>query len=433
MNIEGFFASLKTDKSWTFTDLKRNDVNYLTHGYHRYPAKFIPQLARRLIDEFSDEGDRICDPFVGGGTTLVEGLIAGRRVIAVDANPVAYLISKAKVTCIDPVMLDKVVSNVFSKLDSTSMLKKKMAVRETKRYPSYEKIRYWFKKKTIEDLSLILSVIDDVQNDDVSVFLKCGFSHILKNCSRWKMAAIKPTRDRTKKIPKAIPTFRSHIEHMAQKNLEFYQTLPKRVRENTSKYAKVILGDCRKIPCVSKKIALIVTSPPYVTSYDYARTHQLSMFWLYPEVGINKIRENLIGYEHPKAHDGGELRSDVGNRIVEELKNNGNGYARSVRAYFIEMQQSLREFKRVLMPDGTACITIGNTVLGGVDVLNAEVLAEIALNQGFLLRKAVKREVPTTGKFLPSCRNPQTGSFVSIGGDKKFAYPYEFILMFKRC
>lgn len=425
------FAFLKADKSWTFGELGRSDITYLTHSYHRYPAKFIPQLARRLIEKYSDEGELLCDPFMGGGTTLVEGLITGRRSIGVDITPMAYLVSKAKVTPIDPQVLDNTIHKVFFKINSASRHRKKNASNEVQRFPSYEKIQYWFNRKTIKDLSLILSVIDDVVDKDVRLFLRCGFSHVLKNCSKWKMLSIKPTRDKTKKIPKAIPTFQHHVKQMIRKNLEFYQALSKDIRENISKYAQVVLGDCRKIPCRSRRASLIVTSPPYVTSHDYLRAHQLSMFWLYPRIEFNKIRKNLIGYKYLKAHDGEEITSDIGNRIVEELNENGNnGLARSVYAYFVEMKQSLGEFRRILKQDGIACIVIGNTTLGKVNVLNAEVLTEMAINQGFTPKRVVKREIPTYGKFLPSGRDLQTGSFVSLRKiRKKLAYPQEFILV----
>lgn len=44
------------DSSWAFLHLKPSQTNYLTHGYHRYPAKFIPQLAKRCIEENTKMG-----------------------------------------------------------------------------------------------------------------------------------------------------------------------------------------------------------------------------------------------------------------------------------------------------------------------------------------------------------------------------------------
>jgi DNA modification methylase len=107
------FASLEADESWTYADLTPKDTTYLTHSYHRYPAKFIPQLVRRIIKEYSNEGELICDPFVGCGTTLLEALLIKRRALGVDINPVAYLITKVKTTCIKPRLLETHISTLM--------------------------------------------------------------------------------------------------------------------------------------------------------------------------------------------------------------------------------------------------------------------------------------------------------------------------------
>lgn len=48
INISDYFSRLEVEESWTFEELSRKDTLYITHDYHRYPAKFIPQLASRL-------------------------------------------------------------------------------------------------------------------------------------------------------------------------------------------------------------------------------------------------------------------------------------------------------------------------------------------------------------------------------------------------
>ena len=50
------------------------DQSILTHGLHKYPAKFFPELPRWLIQRYSEKQDRILDPFSGSGTTNVEAL-----------------------------------------------------------------------------------------------------------------------------------------------------------------------------------------------------------------------------------------------------------------------------------------------------------------------------------------------------------------------
>jgi len=95
------------DDTWSFKELTRIQTSYITHGYHRYPAKFIPQLAGRIIKENSRVGNLVCDPFMGSGTTLVEAILSGRLTYGTDINPVSVLISKSKTTPIEPAFLKK--------------------------------------------------------------------------------------------------------------------------------------------------------------------------------------------------------------------------------------------------------------------------------------------------------------------------------------
>ncbi|MCS7227106.1 MAG: site-specific DNA-methyltransferase, partial [Gloeomargarita sp. SKYB31] len=96
------FEGLVPDPSWAFLELTQKQTSYATHGYHRYPAKFIPQLAARLIQEYSVEGDLVIDPFMGSGTALVEAKLLKRSSVGVDINPVAHLVACAKTQAVEP-------------------------------------------------------------------------------------------------------------------------------------------------------------------------------------------------------------------------------------------------------------------------------------------------------------------------------------------
>jgi hypothetical protein len=66
------------------------------HEFYRYPARFSPHFARAAIDAFTRRGDLVLDPFVGGGTTVVEARLAGRLAVGSDLNPLAVLVSQVK-------------------------------------------------------------------------------------------------------------------------------------------------------------------------------------------------------------------------------------------------------------------------------------------------------------------------------------------------
>ncbi len=68
------------------------------HEFYRYPARFSPAFARAAIKAFSGPGDFVVDPFVGGGTTVIEARLAGRLVLGSDLNPLAAFVTRTKAT-----------------------------------------------------------------------------------------------------------------------------------------------------------------------------------------------------------------------------------------------------------------------------------------------------------------------------------------------
>lgn len=88
---------------WSFAS---EDTRYLTHPIHRYSSKFVPQIPRRLIEQLTGAGSYVLDNFVGSGTTLVEANLLKRHCVGVDLNPVACAIAKAKITPVNPSILE---------------------------------------------------------------------------------------------------------------------------------------------------------------------------------------------------------------------------------------------------------------------------------------------------------------------------------------
>lgn len=80
-------------------------VGGLTHGFYRYPACISPLFARAVINAFTQQGDIVLDPFMGGGTTLVEACALGRYAIGCDINSLAVFVSRVKTTLFSKVDL----------------------------------------------------------------------------------------------------------------------------------------------------------------------------------------------------------------------------------------------------------------------------------------------------------------------------------------
>jgi DNA modification methylase len=77
---------------WSFQD--RGD--WATHKGN-YRGNWSPFIPRNLIDHYTKEGDTVCDPMLGSGTTLVECKLMGRNGIGVDINPTSCMVAMNRV------------------------------------------------------------------------------------------------------------------------------------------------------------------------------------------------------------------------------------------------------------------------------------------------------------------------------------------------
>ena len=421
INIIKLFEKIKIDSSWAFADKTRKDTAYITHGYHRYPAKFIPQIVSRLTEKYTKEGDLVVDPFGGCGTTIVESKVMCRPSIGVDINPVAVLMTKAKKTPIKPARIEEQFLKLKEKIDSFN--------KNTKvKTPEHERIDYWFKPEEKRKLAFLFSEISKIKNQDVRDFFYCGFSNILKNCSIWLQKSNKPTRDLKKKPSDPFIAFSRQIKAMLRGNADYFNLLQEKKCLKIS--CRVFCADARKIPAKSNTVSLIVTSPPYVTSYEYADLHQLTALWFEYAKDLSDFRKRFIGTSHNGIKEI-ILNSKIAENIKQNLEKKNKKLAKEVAIYFSEMNQCFKEMKRLLKKGGRICIVIGNTSLKGVEILNAEVFVEQLKKIGFKVDNIIKREIPS--KNLPSIRDKKTGRFAKATDKKKvFAYPTEYILIMQK-
>jgi len=68
--------------------------SWATHN-PKYRGNFAPQIARNIIEMYTDKGDSILDPMVGAGTTLIEAKLLARHALGLDINPEAIELTKA--------------------------------------------------------------------------------------------------------------------------------------------------------------------------------------------------------------------------------------------------------------------------------------------------------------------------------------------------
>jgi DNA modification methylase len=405
---------------WSFTGSR--SIDNLTHGYHRYPAKFIPQIVKKLIETYTTPSDKIADVFAGCGTTLVESKVHGRNSVGVDINPVAQLITQAKIQAIEPeILLTQIETfkNAILTFDAGAVYAGEQHLR----------IDYWFREKEKNKIAFLYGVINEIEELAYRNFFLCALSNILKNCSRWLQRGTKPQIDPGKVIADPFKAMELQLKKMYKKNQEFYTQLLK--DNNLSVKCDIKLADARHTKIRANSIGAIITSPPYVTSYEYADIHQLTAYWYEYISDINAFRKNFIGTFYSNNRDL-TTKSSIAQKIVNELNIVDTRLAGEVANYFNNMYEVATEMKRILKPSGVACLVVGNTTMKDVRINSAEAFAEMLLLLNFEVEEIIKREIPH--KINPTIRDKDSGKFTKLSSEnKKLIYPEELIIIARKC
>jgi DNA modification methylase len=413
------FENIPVSSAWCFKNVRSTEQ--WTHGYHRYPAKFLPNLVKKLIEEYTQPTDLVVDFFAGCGTTLVEAKIHGRKSIGVDINPVAELITKVKINPIDPNIIGTEFDVLIQKFDDFDMNNLSDVV-------LHDRIDYWFLPADKQKIAFLYHKILAIEAAEPRDFFLVSLSHVLKNCSKWLQSSTKPQIDPDKIPIDPFLAFKTHTRQMIKKNADFFNQLVKDDFLSTS--CEIRLEDARQTTLMADSVGAIITSPPYVTSYEYADIHQLTAYWYEYINDLQGFRKNFIGTFYSLNQET-HVDSELGQEIVNQLLLRDKRKAKEVANYFNDMQAVAAEMHRVLRVGGHVCMVIGNTTFKNVKVKSAEVLSDILETKGFELITIIKRSIPN--KLIPTIREKKSGRFSKlINEDSKLVYPEEYILIAKK-
>jgi hypothetical protein len=243
------------------------------HGFHSYPARMHPGTAARLVRGLSSEGAAVLDPFCGSGTVLVEGMIAGRRMIGTDLNPLAFRLASLKTSPRTATERDLLVALArgVSTFANERRLRRAGA---TRRYPPEDVAT--FAPHVLLELDSLRSGILDVGDARVKEALMLCLSAILVKVS--KKASDTASHETPRRIAAGYPSrlLVKKAEELARRFAALEALLPQGARG-----AKVSLDDATRLKSVgAATIDAVVTSPPYVATYDYLEHHALRMRWL---------------------------------------------------------------------------------------------------------------------------------------------------------
>ncbi len=359
-----------------------NAQRSLTHGLHKYPAKFFPELPRWLIKRYSEENERILDPFAGSGTTNLEALLARRHSVGIDVDPFSRFLSRVKVTPLPENEL-----RTSRKLLLEAVLNYRPALVDEADLPDFPYRDNWFNKEILFELSYLKKEIGSLDaSSAVKDFFRVCFSSIIRavsnaddNCTR---TVIRKKLNKLVRPADALNRFAKAVLDKVPKMVVFSHNYPDSI---TACFPEDM--DARHIKYGEASFDLALTSPPYVNAVDYPRTHQLEMYWLgFMQNSLTDLKKRNVGTESVSVLDY-KICHQIGlpeaDNVISSIFEEDPRRAFIAFKYLEDMQQNLVEVYKVLRTGGRYIIVVGNNRIRGRLFENWKYLMGLAEKIGF--------------------------------------------------
>jgi len=368
------------------------DQTRFSHGLHKYPAKFFPELPRWLIQKYSKPGDVILDPFMGSGTTNVEAMLLSRHSVGIDIDPFAKLLTKVKTTRLNIDELEESTDYLLN-----SLLKfdpKKIDKTDIPNFPYRDN---WFNKEIVYELAYIKKTINNSTfSQDIKDYQNICLSSIIRyvsnadnNCTR---TVIRKKLNKNIFPSIALTKFAESLLLNSYRMTEFSSSVDNKISVEIPTD-----NDARNIKYPENYFDFALTSPPYANAVDYPRTHQLEMYWLDLASGsLTPLKKEHIGTEsvsisnYKFLHKIGEKNID---KVIEDIFKKDSRRAFIAYKYLVDMELNLKEVKRVLKTNGKYVIVVGNNKIRGVNFENWKYLMSLAERVGLKVKNYFGSEI----------------------------------------
>jgi len=307
------------------------DTSYLTHSLHPYPAKFPPQLPKKILEDYAIKGQTVLDPFCGSGTTLIEARIFGANAIGVDVNGLSVLLSEVKATPLTEQQFS-IVQAFILKIEK-EISKWKSENRPQIKIKEIEGQEHWFQNNVSEEITFLLNEISKQTDNDIQNFLKIVLSSIIVRVSNQDSDTRFAAIEKNVINGYTLEVFCKKAKEYNSRMAEFSELV------HYSTELQVYNADSRNLDFIKdNSIDIIITSPPYANTYDYYLYHKFRKRWL--DLDVKFAQYNEIGSR----------------REYSSLKEKKEKWNEDLIKCFAEMQ-------RVLKPNHFAFIVIGDSVI----------------------------------------------------------------------
>jgi len=392
------------DDRWSFWDA---DTKEYTHGYHTYPAMMIPQVCRTLITEYRPDGKfaLLFDPYMGSGTTLVEGAVAGIDTIGTDLNPLARMMSRVKTTHYNTNDIQDQIQKICLRCSSYS--EDQVMNRNFDRISNYS---FWYSEDVLLKLSFLSQEINQLSSN--KDFFDLVLAETVRETSFTRNGEFKRFRMREESIRKFKPDVFNIFTQKAirnEKGLESYNKL-----EGNSISMICDFDTTYGIPKDIIKdgdVDMIVTSPPYGdsrTTVAYGQFSRWANEW-FGFANAGSIDSLLMG---GKKTDTELFQTDTLRDTLDAIRNLDAKRYFEIVSFLNDYWLSIQNVSKSVRKGGTVCYVVGNRRVKGIQIDLDYYTAEMFEKCGCKHMTTIVRSIPK--KRMPSKTSPTNKAGVII-------------------
>jgi len=400
----------RSTQDWTFLDISTRDF---THGFHLYPARMHPEIAKRLISKYASEKKHVVfDPFMGSGGVLVEGILHNNNSIGIDVNPFAVLLSKVKTI---PLHVKKLDDNYLKIIhDSKKDYQKKNYHDEMAPKSKSLNLKFWYKDDVVKKLQILkYNIFNSKANENVKNFFKVCFSLTSRKASYQRNSIYKIYRINKTQLDSFNPDVFAIFKNVCDNNISKMSRFFTKMKMNDAK-AYPIFGDTRNIDEAFEKVNsgilddgkvhLVVTSPPYG---DHRTTVAYGQFSKHPGLWLDLPSESLldvdsVGLGGTKKIKIEDLTSALLAKIIKQVRKNDELITKNrkpyrtddVYAYFHDLDKCLEQTSKVLKQgESHLCFVVANRTVRRVTIPTDKIIVQLAKKYGFKHKETIFRTI----------------------------------------
>ncbi len=381
--------------------------DFATHMVHWYPAKMFHRIPSVFLDTIRlSTGAIVLDPFCGSGTVLLEANLRGHHAFGIDINPLARLISRVKLTPLDPCALNSQLSYVTQR------------AKRSRSIPCHQPtLDSWLSPAARVALHRLTSAINAIECADVRAFFLVTLTSIVRRVSLADPAIPPLVRLREDRVHTAGNRYRRALQRSqsittplvysafveaADSNIRRMSELVELRRGVANRASSVVGRDAAQTNLASASVDAIITSPPYCGAQKYVRSLKLELILSgYPEEDLRRLDRQTLGTEAVSTRSM-ELRALLTgdthiDPMIRAIHERNPTRAKMASDYCGYLGRFARECLRVLRPGGHLLVTLGRSTLAGVPLQADRVFRHTGEEIGFDFVATLVDRIPSRG------------------------------------